>query len=65
LGAVAYDPKVVQIWDGNGALARQARVRVMDLIREMDDGRLRRLARPGFPDDLPRTLSSHHTRNFM
>jgi ABC-type phosphate/phosphonate transport system substrate-binding protein len=117
LGAVAYDPKVVTIWDGfrgwlrtrdldfdyvlysnyerqaedlvagridvawNSPLAwvrarRLAAARGTALtpvtmrdtdcdLRSMDEGRRRRLAYIGFPDDEAAELSALHTRNFM
>ena len=35
------------------------------LLQEMDEGRRRRLAYLGFPDDEAAELSALHTRNFM
>jgi hypothetical protein len=39
--------------------------RVLALVRDMDDGRRRRLVRLGFPADEAAELSRLHTRNFM
>jgi hypothetical protein len=38
---------------------------VRQLLRQMDEGRRRRLAYLGFPDDEAAELSALHTRNFM
>ena len=38
---------------------------VRDLQARMDEGRRRRLAAIGFPDDEAAELSALHTRNFM
>jgi hypothetical protein len=38
---------------------------VVGLVREMDDGRQRRLRKLGFPDAEAAALSALHTRNFM
>ncbi|MGR3939513.1 hypothetical protein [Streptomyces sp. BRA346] len=46
------------------AIARGHRA-VKRLEAEMDEGRRRRLARLGFPDDEAAELSALHTRNFM
>jgi hypothetical protein len=44
---------------------RQGHQRVMDLIRDMDQGRKSRLLRLGFSEAEAAELSSLHTRNFM
>jgi hypothetical protein len=38
---------------------------VRQLLQQMDEGRRRRLAYLGFPDDEAAELSALHTRNFM
>jgi hypothetical protein len=38
---------------------------VVGLVREMDDGRQRRLRKLGFPEAEAAALSALHTRNFM
>jgi hypothetical protein len=38
---------------------------VLDLRKEMDEGRRRRLVHLGFPDDEAADVSALHTRNFM
>ena len=38
---------------------------VRELTSRMDEGRRRRLASIGFPDDEAAELSALHTRNFM
>jgi hypothetical protein len=52
MGAVAYDPKVVTIWEG-----------FRRWFAERD--RRRRLGRLGFSADEAAELSALHTRNFM
>ena len=44
---------------------REGHRRVMQLTREMDEGRQKRLRRLGFNDSEAAELSSLHTRNFM
>ena len=44
---------------------RQGTKRLFHLIREMDDGRRKRLTRLGFSDAEAEELSALHTRNFM
>jgi hypothetical protein len=44
---------------------RKGYAAVMQLIREMDESRRRHLLRLGFSEEVARTLSSLHTRNFM
>ncbi|WP_433251096.1 hypothetical protein [Actinomadura nitritigenes] len=44
---------------------RRGHAAVLDLRREMDEGRRRRLAHLGFPDGEAAELSALHTRNFM
>ena len=44
---------------------RRGHAAVVDLQREMDAGRRRRLMRLGFDEESARELSSMHTRNFM
>ena len=44
---------------------RQGSQRLFHLIREMDDGRRKRLTRLGFSDAEAEELSALHTRNFM
>jgi hypothetical protein len=44
---------------------RQGHQRVMDLTRDMDQGRKSRLLRLGFSEAEAAELSSLHTRNFM
>ncbi|MWA04077.1 ferritin-like domain-containing protein [Actinomadura sp. LD22] len=44
---------------------RRGHAAVLDLRREMDEGRRRRLVHLGFPDDEAAALSALHTRNFM
>jgi hypothetical protein len=44
---------------------RRGHAAVLDLQRDMDDGRRRRLARLGFTAAEAETLSALHTRNFM
>ena len=44
---------------------RQGSQRLFQLVREMDDGRRKRLVRLGFSDAEAEELSALHTRNFM
>jgi hypothetical protein len=44
---------------------REGHQRVMQLTREMDEGRQKRLKRLGFSEQEAAELSSLHTRNFM
>ena len=50
-------------WDH--AALRDGHRRVMQLIRDMDDGRQKRLIRLGFSEREAEELSALHTRNFM
>jgi len=50
-------------WDH--AAVREGHRRVMQLIRDMDEGRRKRLMRLGFTDAEAADLSALHTRNFM
>lgn len=50
-------------WDA--AALRRGWAAVQELVRDMDDGRQRRLRRLGFDDDHAAELSALHTRNFM
>lgn len=66
LGQEVYDALVLLAagcWEPR-AIAR-AWQEVQQLQRDMDEGRRRRLARIGFPDDEAAELSALHTRNFM
>ncbi len=66
LSAGVYDSMVLMAagaWDPN-AIRRGWRA-VQALQRRMDEGRRRRLAAIGFPDDEAAELSALHTRNFM
>lgn len=47
------------------AALRRGHAAVLDLQRDMDDGRRRRLARLGFTPSESEALSALHTRNFM
>jgi hypothetical protein len=47
------------------ARLREGHQRVMELTRDMDEGRQRRLKRLGFNEQEAVELSSLHTRNFM
>jgi hypothetical protein len=44
---------------------RRGYQRAMQLTREMDDGRRKRLMRLGFTESEAQELSGLHTRNFM
>ncbi|MBO2458446.1 diiron oxygenase [Actinomadura violacea] len=44
---------------------RRGHAAVLELRKEMDEGRRRRLVHLGFPDDEAAALSALHTRNFM
>ena len=50
---------------GQPAAIRRGWQAVRDLQARMDEGRRRRLAAIGFPDDEAAELSALHTRNFM
>jgi hypothetical protein len=66
LNADVFDA-LVQLAAGAWTPAAIARgyAAVEELHRSMDEGRRRRLARLGFPDDEAKELSALHTRNFM
>ena len=66
LNAEVFDALILMAagsWDRDNL--RQGHQRVMDLTRDMDDGRKSRLLRLGFPEQDAAELSSLHTRNFM
>ncbi len=66
LNQSVYDSLVLMAagsWDP--ASIRRGWDAVQQLQRRMDDGRRRRLAAIGFPDDEAAELSALHTRNFM
>jgi hypothetical protein len=47
------------------ARLREGHQRVIELTRDMDEGRQRRLKKLGFNEQEAAELSSLHTRNFM
>ena len=51
--------------DWTPAALRRGHAAVVELVRDMDDGRRQRLIRLGFPADEAAALSALHTRNFM
>jgi hypothetical protein len=66
LNAEVFDALVILAagsWDH--ADIRSGFQRVVQLTRDMDDGRRKRLARLGFDEREAAELSSLHTRNFM
>ena len=66
LNAEVFDALILMAagsWD-HGDL-RRGHQRVMQLTRDMDEGRKKRLVRLGFEDAEAAELSSLHTRNFM
>lgn len=66
LNAEVYDALILiaaGTWSPSGL--REGHRRVMELVREMDDGRRKRLLRLGFEPEEAAELSALHTRNFM
>jgi hypothetical protein len=66
LNAEVFDALVLLAagsWDSESL--RRGHQRVMELTREMDEGRQKRLRRLGFSEAEAAELSSLHTRNFM
>jgi hypothetical protein len=66
LNAEVFDALVLLAagsWDPEDL--RRGHQRVMDLTKEMDEGRQKRLRRLGFSEEEAAELSSLHTRNFM
>jgi hypothetical protein len=66
LNAEVFDALVLLAagsWDPEDL--RRGHQRVMDLTKEMDEGRQKRLRRLGFSEQEAAELSSLHTRNFM
>jgi hypothetical protein len=66
LNAEVFDALVlIAAGSWNSEDLRRGHQRVMELTKEMDEGRQRRLRRLGFPEEEASELSSLHTRNFM
>ena len=66
LNAEVFDALIlIAAGSWNQADLRQGHRRVMELTRDMDEGRRLRLARLGFNEQEAAELSSLHTRNFM
>ncbi len=74
LGAVAYDPKVVTIWNALTVLAgRSTEDRALargheafrELLETMHLNRIRRLGYAGFTPEQAELISELHTPNFM
>jgi hypothetical protein len=66
LNAEVFDALVLlAAGDWTPAALRRGHAAVVELVRDMDDGRRQRLIRLGFPPDEAAALSSLHTRNFM
>jgi hypothetical protein len=66
LNAEVFDALVLlAAGDWSPAGLRRGHAAVVDLVRDMDEGRKQRLARLGFAPDHAAALSALHTRNFM
>lgn len=66
LNAEVFDALVLlAAGDWTPAALRKGHTAVVNLVREMDQGRRSRLVRLGFDGDTATSLSSLHTRNFM